>query len=99
MVMPAVLVQPIDLSRFSDRHFWHGGYDKAFQESQPLGAAPESVYTPPMRPRSRMIDLSLSLSSSASSAGRSTFISPCWGQCGGPIFFTCDAATLTLKPQ
>jgi len=23
------LVQPIEITRLSDRHFWHGGYDKA----------------------------------------------------------------------
>jgi len=23
------MAQPVDLSRFSDRHFWHEGYDKA----------------------------------------------------------------------
>jgi len=29
MLPPYRVVQLIEIARFSDRHFWHGGYDKA----------------------------------------------------------------------
>ncbi len=29
MLLPCRVVRRIEIAHFSDRHFWHGGYDKA----------------------------------------------------------------------
>jgi hypothetical protein len=41
-----VPTQPIDLSCFSDRHFWHGDYDKAWSHKSVLLEAFDPRFDP-----------------------------------------------------